>query len=239
MRELKKKDKEQEKQADPGAQAEEMLNKTEEEKSNSDSAVEGAKEIIKNKQEYDALWDRFVRLQAEFENYKKRSYKERIEFMKFANEGLIMELLSIVDNFERGIKSAELKKDFDLLHQGVNMISKQLHTLLESKGLKKIKAEGEKFDPHQHEAIEVIEAEDAKDDRVVEELQAGYLLNGRIVRPAKVKVVKRKEVEKEEIENIPEDSSKEEKKDVERQEIEKKEEEEKKTKKEEDKDYRE
>lgn len=220
MRELKKKDKEQEKQADPGAQAEEMLNKTGEKKSNSDSAVEGAKEITKNKQEYDALWDRFVRLQAEFENYKKRSYKERIEFMKFANEGLIMELLSIVDNFERGIKSAELKKDFDLLHQGVNMISKQLHTLLESKGLKKIKAEGEKFDPHQHEAIEVIEAEDAKDDRVVEELQAGYLLNGRIVRPAKVKVVKRKEVEKEE----KKDNNIEEKKDVERQEIAKEEE---------------
>ncbi|MCQ9206030.1 MAG: nucleotide exchange factor GrpE [Omnitrophica bacterium] len=207
MRELKKKDKGQEEQADPEAQAKEMLNKTGEKNLNSDSAAEGAKEITKNKQEYDALWDRFVRLQAEFENYKKRSYKERIEFIKFANEGLIMELLGIVDNFERGIKSAELKKDFDLLHQGVDMISKQLYTLLESKGLKKIKTEGEKFDPHKHEAVEVVEDEGVQDDIIVEELQPGYTLNDRIIRPARVKVHKCKEKKEEDKEeNIKEES---------------------------------
>jgi molecular chaperone GrpE len=153
----------------------------------------------KEEKSYEALWDKYLRMQAEFDNYKKRSYREKLEFVKYANEGLILELLEILDNFERGIKAADQKKDFSLLHQGVDMISRQLHSLLESKGLKRIKAMGEKFDPHQHEAIEVIEAEDAEDDKITEELQAGYLLNGRIVRLAKVKVVKAKEVKKEEV----------------------------------------
>ena len=147
----------------------------------------------KEEKNYEALWDKYLRLQAEFDNYKKRSYREKLEFVKYANEGLILELLEILDNFERGIKAADQKKDFDLLHQGVDMISRQLHSLLESKGLVKIKTKGEKFDPHQHEAIEVTEADDAQEDVIAEELQSGYLLNGRIVRPAKVKVVKAKE----------------------------------------------
>lgn len=141
--------------------------------------------------DYDELWDRYVRLQAEFDNYRKRSFREKTEFVKFANEGLIIELLGILDNFERGIRSAEQKKDYDLLHQGVDMISKQLHSLLETKGLSRIKSIGEKFDPHQHEAIEVVEGDD--EGVIVEELQPGYLLSGRIVRPARVKVVKEKE----------------------------------------------
>lgn len=143
--------------------------------------------------EYEELWDKHLRLQAEFDNYKKRSYKEKMEFVKFANESLIIELLDILDNFERGIKSAEAKKDFDLLHQGVDMISKQLHTLLEAKGLVRIKSVGEKFDPHRHDPIEVIEGDSAESDTIVDEMQPGYILNGRIIRPAKVKVLKVKE----------------------------------------------
>lgn len=159
--------------------------------------------LEKKEKEYASLWDRYLRLQAEFDNYKKRTFKEKVEFVKFANEGLILELLDILDNFERGVKSAELKKDFGLLHQGVDMISKQLHTLLEAKGLKRIKSLGENFDPHQHEAVEVIEDEDEEvsEGRIVEELQPGYMLNGRIIRPAKVKVVRKKEkVTKKEVE---------------------------------------
>ena len=86
------------------------------------------------------------------------------------------------------------KKDFNLLHQGVDMTAKQLHILLESKGLKKIKSAGEKFDPHSHEPMEVVEEEGVEEDTVVEEMQAGYTLNGRIIRPAKVKVKKGKKV---------------------------------------------
>jgi len=160
-----------------------------------------AEVLLKKQKEYDELWDKYLRLQADFDNFKKRSYKEKSEFIKFANEGLILELVNILDNFERGIKAGEQKKDFDLLHQGVDMISRQLHSLLELKGLSRIKCLGEKFDPHKHEALEVIECKDTEVDMVVDELQPGYIFEGRIIRPAKVKVKKRKEeeaVEKEE-----------------------------------------
>lgn len=146
----------------------------------------------------DDYYDKFLRLQAEFDNFKKRVLKERSEFIKFANEGLILELVSILDDFERGIKSAEQKKDFELLHQGVDMISKQLHRLLEDKGLKKIKSVGEKFDPNQHEAMEVIEDETKEEGSIVEEFQPGYTLNDRVIRPAKVKVAKKEEKVEEE-----------------------------------------
>ena len=178
---------------------------------------------VKEKQDYQELWDKYVRLQAEFDNYKKRSFKEKVEFIKFANEGLIIELLSILDNFERGIKSAEQKKDYDLLHQGVDMISKQLYSLLETKGLSRIKAVGQKFDPHKHEAVEVVEGDD--EGVVVEELQPGYLLSGRIVRLARVKATKVKQVS--ETEKKRDEQNKEEKenkeKEQEYEEIEKKE----------------
>lgn len=190
---------------------------------------------VKEKQDYAELLDKYVRFGAEFDNYKKRSFKEKADFVKYANQGLIMELLSILDNFERGIKSAEQKKDYALLHQGVNMISKQLHSLLETKGLSRIKSVGEKFDPHQHEAVEVIEGDD--EGAIIEELQSGYLLSGRIIRPARVKVIKVKQEEKEEeIEEKKEESEKDieekgEKKDIENSE---KEGEEKEDNKEED-----
>lgn len=158
-----------------------------------DQAEEQQAEIdeAKNKNDYDSLWDSYLRLQADFDNYKKRFFKERTDFIKFANEGLILELLGILDNFERGIKSAEQKKNYDLLHQGVDMISRQLHSLLREKGLQRIEVMGEKFDPHLHDALEVVES-DAEEGIIVEELQPGYILNGRILRHAKVKVSKGK-----------------------------------------------
>jgi len=148
----------------------------------------------------DDHYDKLLRLQAEFDNFRKRAAQERAAFIKFANESLILELVAILDDFERSIKSVEQKKDFDLLHQGVDMISKQLHRLLEEKGLKRIKSKGEKFTPHEHEAIEVVESDKGEEDTVSDELQPGYTLNGRIIRPAKVKVIKKKEKVKEEVE---------------------------------------
>jgi molecular chaperone GrpE len=154
--------------------------------------------VERQKQEYQDLWNRYLRLQAEFDNYRKRSLQEKAEFIKFANQGLISELIGIVDNFELSIKYADKKNDFKLMHQGVDMIIKQLHTLLKSKGLEKIKTVGENFNPHQHDALEIIEDQDVEVDTVIEELQPGYLLSGRILRPAKVKVAKpKKEVSQE------------------------------------------
>jgi molecular chaperone GrpE len=141
----------------------------------------------------DNYYDKCLRLQAEFDNFRKRVAKERVEFIKFANEALILELVQLLDDFERGIKSADQKKDFGLLHQGVDMISKQLHRLLEEKGLKRVKSVGETFNPHEHEALEVVEDKTKQDGLILEELQPGYKLNDRVIRPAKVKVVKNKE----------------------------------------------
>jgi len=163
----------------------------------------------KEEKSYDVLWDKYLRLQADFDNYKKRSHRERMEFIKFANEMLILELLEILDNFERAEKAADQKKDFNLLHQGVDMTAKQLHSLLEAKGLKRIMVIGEKFDPHFHEPMEVVEEEGVEEDTIVEEMQAGYTLNSRIIRPAKVKVKRGKKVEETEKEKIIEETLKE------------------------------
>jgi len=152
------------------------------------------REELSKKDDYQ---DNFLRLQAEFDNFRKRSAKERQEFIKYANESMVLELIGMLDNFERSIKAADEKQDFKLLHQGVDMISKELHKLLSEKGLKKIVAIGEKFDPHKHEAFEVVESEDGEEGDIVEEFQPGYLLNDRIIRPAKVKVIKNKEVNEE------------------------------------------
>ncbi|MDD5503764.1 MAG: nucleotide exchange factor GrpE [Candidatus Omnitrophica bacterium] len=138
----------------------------------------------------DAFQDRLLRLQAEFDNFRKRSAREKQEFIKYANEALIIELVGMLDNFERSIKAADQKQDFKLLHQGVDMISKQLHKLLEEKGLRRINSLGEKFDPVRHDAIEVVESADADDGAVLEEFQPGYMLNDKIIRPAMVKVAK-------------------------------------------------
>jgi molecular chaperone GrpE len=148
----------------------------------------------------DDCQDRLLRLQAEFDNFRKRSAKERQEFIKYANEGLIFELVGMLDNFERSIKAADQKQDFKLLHQGVDMISKQLHKLLEEKGLRRIDSKGEKFDPSRHEAIEAIETDEVKDGLIMEEFQPGYMLNERVIRPAMVKVAKAKKEEPEAVE---------------------------------------
>jgi molecular chaperone GrpE len=140
----------------------------------------------------DNCQDMLLRLQADFDNFRKRSAKERQEFIKYANEALIFELVGMLDNFERSIKAADQKQDFKLLHQGVDMISKQLHKLLEEKGLRRIGSQGEKFDPSRHEAIEAVETDEVEDGCILEEFQPGYMLNDRVIRPAMVKVAKGK-----------------------------------------------
>lgn len=145
-------------------------------------------EEAKQKQEY---FNKLLRLQAEFENFKKRSDKNKQQFLKFANEGLIYELISILDNFERAFDSANKMSDFKSLHQGVEMILKQLHKLLEQNGVKKIECIGRAFDPAYQEAIAHIETDKYPENTVVEETQKGYLLEDRLIRPAMVKVSKK------------------------------------------------
>lgn len=135
--------------------------------------------------------ERLQYLQADFENYKKNVLKERDEFSKYANEKLIVKLLDILDNLERALGSAENSRKRKPLIEGVKMILKQLQDILKWEGIEAIKAVGERFDPYRHEAVMGVTTGKHPENVVVEELQRGYSLKSKVIRPALVKVEKR------------------------------------------------
>lgn len=140
--------------------------------------------------ENSSLKDQYLRKQAEFENFRKRMTKEKAEAISYANQQLLQDLIQIIDDFERAIKSSEESRDFDAFHDGVAMIEKQFTSMLERKwGLTRFDSEGEEFDPQKHEAVMAEEGEsDGDKTQVLEEFQKGYFLNDRVLRSAKVKV---------------------------------------------------
>ncbi len=137
-------------------------------------------------------FDRLLRLQAEFENYRKRVNRERGEFIQYALEDFICDLLPVVDNFERAIASAHQHDNSPALLQGVEMIYKQVQDVLAKRGLEKIEALGKKFDPREHEAAMQVESKEHADNTVIEESLAGYKLKDKVIRPAMVKVSTKK-----------------------------------------------
>jgi len=145
----------------------------------------------------DEYFDKLLRLQADFENFKKRLEREKVDFIKYANEGLIIRLLNILDDFERAIESAKNSNDSKTLFQGIEMIRQHFQEALEEKGLNKIDPKGEPFDPERHEAVMHIETDEHPENTVVEVLRKGYGLNGKILRPAVVKVSRKKSNDKE------------------------------------------
>ncbi len=134
-----------------------------------------------------------LRACAELENTKKRLEKEKNEFLRFANEELILRLLPIVDNFDRALASVKHTRETDAVLSGIRMVQKELHGLFKDHGVEEVAAVGKKFDPHLHEAIAVVETEEHPEETVVEEIQRGYTLNGRLIRPSIVKVSKKRE----------------------------------------------
>lgn len=171
-----------------------------------DGQDSGGDQIIVSKQEYealkskaeerDSLYDKYVRAHAEFENAKKRLEKEKIDFLRYANESLVFEFLPILDNLEIAEKHIKDAKDFKAVQEGVDMIQAQIQSFLKDIGLERMKTTGEKFDPHIHEAIEIEEANDRDDNLIVAELKPGYRFNGKLLRPASVKIIKRERKEK-------------------------------------------
>lgn len=128
------------------------------------------------------------RLQADFENYKKREEKKKIEFVEFANEGLLDNLLSIVDNLERALNSTKNDNDIEAVRQGINNILKEFYNILNKEGVRPIKAIGHKFDPYKHEAVMSFKTDQYPEDTVTEELCKGYYIKSKVLRPAMVKV---------------------------------------------------
>jgi molecular chaperone GrpE len=145
-----------------------------------------ASELQKLRTERDTLLDRLARLQAEFENARKRAAREQQEFRDFATADAIKALLPALDSFERALQAPT--NQLNEFRGGVELIYKQLQDALAKLGVRAIPAKGERFDPHVHEAIEMVETTDVPDHQVVDELQRGYKLKDRLLRPAMVKV---------------------------------------------------
>ncbi|MDM8552511.1 nucleotide exchange factor GrpE [Desulfobacterales bacterium HSG2] len=144
-------------------------------------------------QEIKETQDRLLRVSAEFENYKKRSAREMEGFKKFANESLIKEMLPVVDNLERAIDSSGNDNDNDgSIVEGVNMIRSDILKAFEKFGVKPIVSVGEPFDPGFHEAVMQEESEEHSENTVTKELQKGYTMNERLLRPSMVIVSKAK-----------------------------------------------
>jgi len=138
--------------------------------------------------------DKILRLQADFENTRKRMDRDKQEFVKFANEGIILELLNILDDLERTVNLAEThKENSEVFLKGIEMILAHLYEMLKEYGVKAIESEGKIFDPNCHEALMQVANQDLPEHTIVEELQKGYKLNDRVIRTAKVKVSKKEE----------------------------------------------
>jgi molecular chaperone GrpE len=144
-------------------------------------------ELEKLKAERDTLLDRLARLQAEFENARKRSAREQQEFREYALADAVKGLLPVLDSFERALQVGANESE---LRGGVELIYKQLQDALAKLGLRAIPAKGEPFDPHLHQAIEMVDTTEADDHHILEELQRGYKLKDRLLRPAMVKVAR-------------------------------------------------
>ena len=137
--------------------------------------------------------DQYIRLYAEFENARKRMERERQEFVKYANEGLLTEFLNILDNLERSVEAAQARhEDYEAFLKGVEMIMAQIHEMLKRNGVKPIEAKNKIFDPHSHEVLFQEESDAVEEGTVLEELQKGYTLGDRVIRTSKVKVAKKK-----------------------------------------------
>jgi molecular chaperone GrpE len=150
--------------------------------------AETSPELQALQKERDGLLDRLARQQAEFENYRKRAAREQQDFRDYALSGALLQILPALDSFDRALKAENVEAhDF---RAGVELINRQLHDALTKLGVTPIPAEGEMFDPKLHEAVQVMETDEVEDNRVVRELQRGYRLKDRLLRPAMVVVAR-------------------------------------------------
>ena len=145
-------------------------------------------ELEKARTERAAFLDRAARLQAEFDNFRKRNAKEQQDYRDYALADALQSLLPILDSLDRALKTdAASLKDF---HDGIELIDKQFHDALAKLGVQPIPAEGEAFDPNLHQAIQMVDTDEAEDNHVIDELQRGYKLRERLLRPAMVRVAR-------------------------------------------------
>ncbi len=164
-------------------------------KKKEDAPEELKKELAQKEEEVKSLQEKILYLQADFENFKKLKAKERQDTLKFANEEIVKELLPVVDNLERALAHSESTDDYKSIHEGVRITLNQFLKVLEKSGVTPIDSIGQKFDPNFHEALYQEERDDMEADTVVSEVQKGYILNDRLIRPSRVGVSKKPEIQ--------------------------------------------
>ena len=157
-----------------------------------ESVVPFEAEFAKLKTEYEEKYDQMLRKIAEYDNAKKRAERRAEESSKYAVEGVIKDVIPVIDSVERAIESTKESKDFDALSEGVQLIHKQLLDSLQRRNVNAIDAIGVNFDPTRHEAIMHVESEEVLENVVIEEYQRGYILHERVIRPSMVSVSKGK-----------------------------------------------
>ena len=136
-------------------------------------------------------YDKYLRAVAELDNYRKRAAKEKADAIKYGNESLIRELLPLADSLERALQHADKSNDFESFKKGLGMLKDQLLCCLGKHGVEPIDCADKRFDPNYHEALMQVTSREHDNNQIVDELEKGYLLNGRLLRPAKVTVCKR------------------------------------------------
>jgi len=136
-------------------------------------------------------YDKYVRSVAELENYKKRVAREKADSIKYGNENLIKDILPMIDSMDRALKHAGNSSDIEAFKNGLKLVQDQLHSCLEKHGVAQVECLNKSFDPNIHEALYQVESDSHEDNQIVDELEKGYILSGRLLRPAKVSVCKR------------------------------------------------
>jgi len=170
-------------------QNEENVNEANENQTDSsvDAPSTDEKKELTAEEKYNELNDRFLRLYAEFENFRRRSNKERLDLIATANAGLIKDFLPIMDDFERAITNNSTATEIDGVKEGFNLIFNKFKNTIESKGVKQMEAKGQPFDSELHEAIANVPAPDEKQKgKVIDDVEKGYFLGEKVIRYAKV-----------------------------------------------------
>ena len=185
--ELKKQQaQEEEKAPETEAKGEKPEEKTEGPEAEAEEAEKPEKAEKNEKDpEEEALNTKYLRLMADFQNYKRRTEKEKSDIYAFANEKIVSELLNVIDNFERALDAGD---EGDSFVEGMNLIFKQLQGVLEKAGVVEIEALGREFDPNFHHAVMTEDSEEYESGKITAVLQKGYLLNDKVIRPSMVKV---------------------------------------------------
>ena len=171
------------------AEEAEVVEEAEQEVITDEKTTANVDELAALQKEKDDLYDRILRLQAEYDNFKRRSQKEKEAERKYKAQDLVNDLLPVLDNFERALQVEQTEATSNLI-EGISMVYRQLQDALTNNGVEVIVTEGKEFDPNLHHAVMQVEDENHESNHIVEELQKGYMLKDRVIRPSMVKVNK-------------------------------------------------